>query len=71
MVLRIEDDGAGLKPEQLNNILTRGIRLDQTQEGQGIGLAVVNDIVDAYDISMKFAISDLGGLKVILEFKNI
>mgnify|MGYP002639808784 CR=1 FL=1 len=69
--LTIEDDGAGLEPEQLQNILTRGIRLDQTQEGQGIGLAVVNDIVDAYDIGMKFNQSILGGLEVTLEFSNI
>jgi len=71
MLVWIEDDGAGLKPRQLNDILTRGMRLDQTQEGQGIGLAVVNEIVDVYDIKMKFSESDLGGLKVNLEFKNI
>jgi len=71
ILLWIEDDGAGLDSEQLQNILTRGTRLDQTQEGQGIGLAVVNDIVDAYDIGMEFNQSRLGGLKIILEFKNI
>ena len=71
IVLCIEDDGAGLKTEQLDKMLTRGMRLDQTQEGQGIGLAVVNDIVDAYDIAMAFSQSSLGGLSVTLEIRNI
>jgi len=71
MSVWIEDDGTGLKAQQLKDILTRGMRLDQTKEGQGIGLAVVNDIVDAYDIKMEFSESSLGGLKVNLEFKNI
>ena len=69
--LWIEDDGAGLKPEQLDYMMTRGMRLDQTQEGQGIGLAVVNDIVNAYDINMQFNQSSLGGLKVTLKISNI
>ncbi len=69
--LTIEDDGAGLKSDQIKNILTRGKRFDQTQEGQGIGLAVVNDIVDAYEIGLKFSQSESGGLSVQLQFKNI
>ena len=71
ILLTIEDDGAGLKLDQLNDMLTRGIRLDQTKEGQGIGLAVVSDIVDVYDIGLTFEQSLLGGLKVNLEFSNI
>lgn len=69
--LTIEDDGDGLEAEQIQNILTRGMRLDQKLEGQGIGLAVVNDIVKAYDIAMSFNKSRLGGVKVTLEFNNI
>ena len=68
--LIIEDDGAGLRTQQIETILTRGLRLDQTQEGQGIGLAVVHEIVKAYDIRMEFATSSLGGLKITLEFEN-
>ncbi len=68
IVLTVEDNGAGLKKEQLDIILTRGTRLDQTQEGQGIGLAVVNEITKAYNIPMDFDESALGGLKVTLFF---
>ena len=67
--LMIEDDGNGLEAAQLEKILTRGMRLDQTQEGQGIGLAVVNEIVSAYAIPMKFDPSTLGGLRVTLTFE--
>ncbi len=68
--LIIEDDGAGLEPSQLDQILTRGARLDQSREGQGIGLAVVSDIVEAYHIEMSFGASGLGGLSIKLVFRN-
>lgn len=68
--LLIEDDGAGLRQEQIERILTRGIRLDQSQEGQGIGLAVVNEIISAYEIDLTFGQSSLGGLKIQLTFNN-
>jgi len=69
--LMIEDDGNGLEAVQIEHILTRGKRLDQTQEGQGIGLAVVNEIVKAYEIGLEFQQSETGGLKVVLKFYNI
>jgi two-component system sensor histidine kinase PhoQ len=69
--LQIEDDGNGLEPAQIEQILTRGIRLDQTKEGQGIGLSVVKEITNAYEIALSFNQSSLGGLKVELSFTNI
>jgi two-component system, OmpR family, sensor histidine kinase PhoQ len=69
IMLSIEDDGEGLEPSQLQDILQRGKRLDQKQEGQGIGLAVVDEIVQAYEIGIEFSSSStLGGLKVELSF---
>lgn len=68
--LSIEDDGDGLEQDKIKKILTRGARLDQSQEGQGIGLAVVHEIVQAYEIGMDFSRSSLGGLKVELTFSN-
>lgn len=69
-LLIIEDDGDGLQESQIKKILERGMRLDQSREGQGIGLAVVNEIVSAYEIGMMFGSSSLGGLKVTLTFNN-
>ena len=70
MLLTISDDGQGLKRQQVQRILNRGTRLDQTSEGQGIGLAVVADIVKSYKIEMTFERSTLGGLSVMLLFKQ-
>jgi two-component system sensor histidine kinase PhoQ len=70
MQLTISDDGQGLKQQEVERILNRGIRLDQTSEGQGIGLAVVTDIVNSYKIKMTFDRSNLGGLRVSLIFQQ-
>ncbi|MEM7564198.1 MAG: ATP-binding protein [Pseudomonadota bacterium] len=68
--LKIEDDGQGLESDQIAQILNRGTRLDEATEGQGIGLAVVADIVESYNIGLDFTTSDMGGLRATLEFKT-
>ncbi len=70
VTLIIDDDGDGLDADQRDLILKRGSRLDQSQEGQGIGLAVVRDIVDAYELELEFDASPMGGLRVRLRFPN-
>jgi two-component system sensor histidine kinase PhoQ len=42
--ISIRDDGPGF-PEEASRLLERGLRADSRREGQGLGLAVVNDIV--------------------------
>jgi two-component system sensor histidine kinase PhoQ len=71
MTLVIEDDGEGLATTEIEQILNRGTRLDQATEGQGIGLAVVADIVESYNIELKFCTAETGGLRVSLEFQKI
>ncbi len=66
--LIVDDDGKGLDADQRELILQRGSRLDQSQEGQGIGLAVVQDIVEVYELRLEFEESPLGGLRVRLIF---
>ena len=39
-----------------------------TGAGQGIGLAVVADIVDSYNIELNFGRGKLGGLRASLKF---
>lgn len=48
VVLRIGDDGPGVPPEAHDRIIQRGQRLDTRLAGQGIGLAVVTDIIKSY-----------------------
>ncbi len=45
-VLTVRDDGPGIPAGQLEHILQRGARLDESVEGQGIGLAVVREMVE-------------------------
>ena len=70
-ILHIDDDGEGLASDKIEQILNRGTRLDQATEGQGIGLAVVADIVESYNIDLKFDRASLGGLSARLEFRPI
>ena len=71
MQLVIEDDGDGLQVQEIEQILNRGTRLDQASEGQGIGLAVVADIIKSYNIEMSFKASAAGGLRVELVFQIV
>ncbi len=71
MTLTIEDDGDGLAADAIQQILNRGTRLDEATEGQGIGLAVVADIVESYNIELKFSDANLGGLRTRLVFQTI
>ena len=71
MTLAIEDDGDGLAADAIQQILNRGTRLDEATEGQGIGLAVVADIVESYNIELNFGDSNLGGLRACLVFPKV
>lgn len=62
--LVVEDDGPGISPEQRKVLMQRGRRADTSLPGQGIGLAVVADIVQSYHGQIALEQSDLGGLKV-------
>ena len=68
--LIIEDDGEGLADSEIEKILNRGTRLDEATEGQGIGLAVVADIVQSYNIELDFGRGNLGGLQASLKFQT-
>jgi two-component system sensor histidine kinase PhoQ len=46
LLLHIEDDGAGIPVGQFNQILKRGTRVDENIHGHGIGVSVVNEIIN-------------------------
>ncbi len=62
VVLRVEDDGPGVPEEQIDTVLARGGRLDETRPGTGLGLAIVGDLVGAHGGSLALGRSSLGGL---------
>lgn len=67
-ICSIEDDGPGIKQENIDMIVQRGVRLDQRIEGSGIGLSVAYEIMSIYSGSLEFLHSDLGGAKVQIRF---
>ncbi|MFJ3450614.1 ATP-binding protein [Pseudomonas sichuanensis] len=67
--LCVEDDGPGVPPDQRERILERGERLDSQHPGQGIGLAVVKDIIDSYDAELSLGDSPLGGAAFRIAFR--
>ncbi|MEQ8407971.1 MAG: ATP-binding protein [Gammaproteobacteria bacterium] len=60
----VEDDGAGIPIEKQDYVLQRGARADTLVQGQGIGLAVVTDIVNSYEGQINVGDSDLGGARI-------
>lgn len=63
-LLVIEDDGPGVAEDQLQIISERGRRLDETKQGSGLGLSIVEDIADIYNLGVVYGRSSLGGLRV-------
>lgn len=64
----IADDGPGIKESEIDHILKRGGRMDQSVPGQGIGLSVVMEIVTAYNSELTITHSDLGGVAFTFDF---
>jgi signal transduction histidine kinase len=62
--LKVEDDGPGLPPEQREEVLQRGARLDETAPGSGLGLSIVDELARAYGGSLALSESRLGGLEI-------
>ncbi len=69
VVICIEDDGPGIAPEHRQTLLQRGTRLDSYQEGQGIGLAVVSDLISAYQGKLAIETAELGGASIQIKFQ--
>ena len=67
LLIAVEDDGPGVPPTHREAVLRRGVRADTATDGQGIGLAVVQELADDYQARLSIADSeDLGGAKFVL-----
>jgi two-component system sensor histidine kinase PhoQ len=70
LVISVEDDGPGVPHAQREELRSRGKRLDTYAEGQGIGLAVVSDIIASYGGTFTIEDSKLGGARMSLAFPH-
>jgi signal transduction histidine kinase len=62
-LVEVEDDGANTDPGSIAALAARGARHDETG-GAGLGLAIVSDVLAAYETAPEFRRSELGGLAV-------
>jgi signal transduction histidine kinase len=68
----VEDDGAGLSDNDMTQLAQRGVRLDESVSGHGLGLSIVQDIVRLYGGTIEFSPSQkLTGLKVVVELPEL
>lgn len=66
LLLVVEDDGPGLTAEQRAKLGKRGLRLDETKPGSGLGLSIVTDLAQSYRGALELAASPHGGLSARL-----
>ena len=72
MVMTIADDGPGIPQEAADALLQRGMRLDESTPGHGIGLAVVKDIARSYGGRLAIKRSeDLGGAEITVSIPPV
>jgi signal transduction histidine kinase len=71
LLVRIEDDGAGIDESLRLQVMSRGVRADESVPGSGLGLAIVADLVALYGGSLQLGQSALGGLKVELLLPSV
>lgn len=67
----IEDDGPGIAEQDLSKAVQRGIRLDETTAGTGLGLNIVSEMAHSYRGSLTLSRSPMGGLQALLTLRTV
>lgn len=66
ILIQIDDDGEGIPKSAQADILKRGKRIDTQTEGQGLGLAIVSNILEAYQGTIGLGETPLGGARFVI-----
>ncbi len=62
----VDDDGPGLTQSELEAVVKRGKRLDETKPGSGLGLSIVADLSGMYNGSFALQQAPTGGVRAKL-----
>ncbi|MEM6903458.1 MAG: HAMP domain-containing sensor histidine kinase [Pseudomonadota bacterium] len=60
--ITVEDDGPGIPEADRGKALQAGVRLDQKTAGSGLGLGIVEAVIDRYEGQVSLSASTFGGL---------
>jgi signal transduction histidine kinase len=66
IVFTVDDDGPGIAADERSQALRRGVRLDESGSGHGLGLAIVADLVEATGGAVTLEDAPQRGLRVVL-----
>lgn len=69
ITLTVEDNGPGIVEQEREQLLQRGVRGDEHVDGHGLGLAIVLEIVRAYNGEISIGAGELGGARVSVTLK--
>ena len=68
IIINIDDDGPGISEDQYRNVFKPFFRLDKSRSlnksGVGLGLAIVEDIINSHGGSIQLGKSQYKGLQV-------
>jgi len=62
----VDDDGRGLSATERDQVAKRGLRLDETKPGSGLGLSIVTELAALYGGSLLLGAAPGGGLRAEL-----
>ena len=64
--ITVDDDGPGLSAAEREQAAKRGLRLDESKPGSGLGLSIVTDLAALYGGNLKLGAAPIGGLRAEL-----
>ncbi|GGY19412.1 sensor histidine kinase [Paludibacterium paludis] len=71
LAIVIEDDGPGIPPEAVDTAMRRGMRLDESVPGSGLGLSIAAELAELYHGGLTLDASEMGGVRATLRLPAI